>query len=134
MEFEEKEVKKMGIFGRIGTGKIVKELLDLKSKISDFPKYHQTATFTFGAGISQAHQQIQTICAVIDDAVKALKTGLDVHNRPITRHQIADGLKRLANATRETKFYELMKAVFGYGVAEFYNYMKELEQIANRIK
>jgi hypothetical protein len=131
-------VKKIGIFDKlfsgIGTGTIVKELLDLKSKISDFPKYRQTGTFTFGAGISQAHQQIQTICAVIDDAVKALKTGLDVHNRPITRPQIADGLKRLANATRETNFYELMETVFGYGVAEFYNYMKELEQIANRIK
>ena len=124
----------MGIFGGIRAGKIVKELLDLKSKISDFSKYRQTGTFTFGAGVSQSNQQIQTICAVIDDAVKALKTGLDIHNRPITRLQIADGLKRLANATRETNFYDLMEAVFGYGVAEFYNYIEELEQIANRIK
>ncbi len=124
----------MGIFGGMRAGKIVKELLDLKSKISDFPKYHQTGTFTFGAGVSQANQQIQTICAVIDDAVKALKTGLDIHNRPINRSQIADGLKRLANATRETKFYELMETVFSYSVAEFYNYIEELEKIANKIK
>ena len=44
------------------------------------------------------------------------------------------GLERLANAIGETNFYELMNAVFGYGVAEFYNFMKELEQIASRIK
>lgn len=77
----------MGIFGRGKTSGITQELLTLKSKISELPQKYQTGAFVFGAGVGKAQEQVPTICAVIDDAVRALEKGLDVHNQPITKPQ-----------------------------------------------
>lgn len=126
---------KMGIFGKSKTSEIVQELLILKSKISELPQEYQTDAFTFGAGVGKAQEQIPTICAVIDDAVKALEKGLDVHNQLVTKPQIADGLKRLVDATRQPAFIGLISTVFSsVGVSELERYMDELERIARRIK
>jgi len=116
------------------TSEVVQELLALKSKISELPQKYPTGTFTFGTGVAQAQEQIPTICAVIDDAVKALEKGLDVHNRPITNSQIADGVKRLVIATRAPAFVGLMIAVLSSeGARVLETYMNELEQIASTI-
>jgi predicted nucleic acid-binding Zn ribbon protein len=116
------------------TSEIVQELLALKSKISELPQKYPTGTFTFGSGVGEAQKQIPTICAVIDDAIKALEKGLDIHNRPITISQIADGVKRLVIATRAPAFVGLMTAVLSSeGVRVLETYMNELEQIASTI-
>lgn len=122
------------IFGKDKTSEIVHELQVLKSKVSEIPQRYPSGAFTFGAGAGTAREQIPTICAVIDDAVKALEKGLDVHNRPITRPQIADGLKRLVAATRRPAFIGLVSAVLNAdGVSKLEKYMDELEQIASKI-
>jgi hypothetical protein len=131
-------VNEMGRFGKIfgkdNTSEIVHELQVLKSKVSEIPQSYPSGAFTFGAGAGTARKQIPTICAVIDDAVKALEKGLDVHNRPITRPQIADGLKRLVAATRRPAFIGLVSAVLNAdGVSKLEKYMDELEQIASKI-
>jgi hypothetical protein len=128
----------MGIFGKIfGKGKaseIVLELQTLRSKISELPQKYPTGAFTFGPGAGTAQEQVPTICAVIDDAIKALEKGLDIHNRPITKPQIADGLKRLVEATRRPAFVGLITAVLSSpGISELEKCMNELEQIASKI-
>ena len=129
----------MGLFGRVfGTGgqsDVIRELQVLKAEISRLPQKYSSSGFTFGAGSSTATEQIPTICAVIDDAVKALEKGLDVHNRPITKPQIVDGLKRLVAATRRPAFIGLVSAALNpTGVRELEGYMNQLEQIANKIR
>lgn len=124
----------MKIFGKGKASEIVLELQALKSKISELPQKYPTGAFTFGPGVVTAQEQIPTICAVIDDAVKALEKGLDVHNRPISRPQIADGLRRLVIATRKPAFIGLVSVVLSLdGVAELEKYMDNMEQIANKI-
>ena len=129
----------MGIFGKMfgkdKTSDIVRELETLKSRISEIPQKYSTEAFVFGAGVGTAKEQIPTICAVIDDAVKALEKGLDVHNQPITRPQMANGLKRLVTATQRPAFIGLVSAVLNAdGVSELEKGMSELEQIANKIR
>jgi len=129
----------MGIFGKLfgksETSGIVQELLTLKSKISELSQKYQTGAFVFGAGAGTAREQIPTICTVIDDAVKALEKGLDVHNRPITKPQIAGGLKRLVAATRQPAFIGLISTVLSTtGVIQLEKYMNGLEQIVSRIR
>jgi hypothetical protein len=129
----------MGLFGRVfGTGgqsDVIRELQVLKAEISRLPQKYSSGGFTFGTGSSTATEQIPTICAVIDDAVKALEKGLDVHNRPITKPQIVDGLKRLVAATRRPAFIGLVSAALNpTGVRELEGYMNQLEQIANKIR
>lgn len=126
------------IRGESKTSKIVQELLTLKAKISWIPQVHQTSAVVFGfvgeLG-KKAQEQIPKICAVIDYAVKALEKGLDIHNRPITRPQIADSLKHLVDATRRPAFIELISIVIDpEGISKLENYMNELERIASRIK
>lgn len=129
----------MGWFKRMfGKGKttseIISDLQTLKSKISELPRRYPTGAFTFGAGAGTAREQIPIICRNIDDAVRALKTGLDPNNRPITKPQIADGLKRLVGATRRPAFVGLITAVLSSsGISELENYMNELEGIASKI-
>jgi len=106
----------------------------LKSEIAGMPQKYSAGAVTFGAGASKAQEQIPTICAVIDDAINALETGLDTHNLPIKKSQIADGLKRLVAATRQPAFIGLVStALTPTGVSELERYMNELEQIANKI-
>ena len=125
----------MGIFNRSKGSEITQELIALKFKISEVPQKFQTGASVFGAGEGKAQEQIPIICTVIDDTVKALKTGLDIHNRPITKSQITDGLKRLVAATRQPAFIGLVSVVLNPdGIIELEKYMKELERIANRIK
>lgn len=126
-----KRGEEMGLFdklrGKDETSEIVQELLALKSKVSKIPQAYSTSALVFGAGAGKTREQIPTISAVIDDAVKALRKGLDVHNRPITRPQIADGLKRLIVATRRPAFIGLISTVIDpAGISELEKYMNEL--------
>jgi len=124
------------LFGKQKTASgIVQELLTLKSKTSELPQKYPTGALVFGAGAGKAQEQIPIICRNIDEAIRALNTGLDPHNRPITKFQIADGIKRLVNATRKPAFIGLMTVVLsGDGIQLLENYLNELEQIASRIK
>ncbi|KON29954.1 hypothetical protein AC480_02240 [miscellaneous Crenarchaeota group archaeon SMTZ1-55] len=123
------------MFGKGGKPDVIRELQVLKSEIARLPQKYPMGGFTFGAGASKAKEQIPTICAVIDDAVNAFEKGLDVHNRPITKSQIADGLKRLVAATRRPAFIGLVStALSPTGVRELGQYMNNLERIANKIR
>lgn len=130
----------MGIFDKLfgkkkEKARASKELQDLKIKIFELPRQFPTGVHTSGSGVAQAQEQIPIICRNIDEAIRALNTGLDPHNRPITKSQIADGIKRLVNATRKPAFIGLMVVVLGDdGIPVLENYLNELEQIANRIK
>lgn len=129
----------MGIFGKVfgksKTSGIVKELQAVKAKVSELPQAYATGASIFGAGASKAREQIPTICAVIDDSIKALEKGLDVHNRHITRSQTADGLRRLVAATRRPAFIGLVSTVLNpFGIRKLTDYMNELERITNKIK
>jgi hypothetical protein len=128
----------MGLFdkssGKGETSGIVQELQDLKTKISELPTQYPAGGASFGAGASQAQEQIPIICQNIDQAISALNTGLDPYNRPITKPQIADGLKRLVSATRKPAFIGLMAAVLSIdGTQSLENHLNNLEQIANKI-
>lgn len=96
----------MGIFDKLFGKKkekakiIAQELQGLKNKIFELPRRYPTGVHTSGSGVAQAQEQIPIICRNIDEAIRALNTGLDPHNRPITKSQIADGIKCLVNATR----------------------------------
>ena len=128
----------MGIFdklsGKSKTSGIVQELRTLKTKISELPAQCPASGTSFGPGAGQAQEQIPIICQNIDQAISALNTGLDPYNRPITKPQIADGLKRLVSATRKPAFIGLMTAVLsGDGIQSLENHLNYLEQIANKI-
>ena len=128
----------MGIFGRLRKNKdaeIIGELKTLKAKLSILLQKYSKGAFTFGQGVSTAQEQIPIICANIDDAVKALEKGVDRSNRPITRPQIAEGLRRLVIATRRPAFVGLVSTVLNpTGVRELERCMDELVQIAVKIK
>jgi hypothetical protein len=128
----------MGIFGRLRKSKeseLIGELESLKAKLSKLPQEYSTGAFTFGQGVSTAQEQIPIICANIDDAIKALEKGVDRSNRPITRSQIADGIRRLVIATRRPAFVGLVSTVLNpMGVRELESCMDELVQIAVKIK
>ena len=134
-----REIDKRGMFGRVfgksGQPDVIRDLQVLKSEIARLPQKYPTGGFTFGVGATKAQEQIPTICAVIDDAVKALEKGLDIHNRSITKPQIADSLKRLVAATRRPAFIGLVStALNSTGVRELGQYMNKLEQVANKIR
>jgi hypothetical protein len=84
--------------------------------------------------VAQARQQIPIICQNIDDAIRALDTGLDRSGNPVTKRQISDGLKRLVEATRNPGLVGLLTAVLAsHGIQRFEHHMGELERIAEEI-
>jgi len=114
---------------------IIQELRTLKTKISELPAQYAVEGFVFGVGLGQAQEQIPIICQNIDQAIRALNTGLDPYNRPITKPQIADGLKRLVSATRKPAFIGLMTAVLNSdGIQSLEDHLNYLERIANKIE
>jgi len=128
----------MGLFdkssGKRKTPEIVGELQALKTKLSELPAKCPAGGISFGAGAGQAQEQIPIICQNIDQAIRALNTGLDPYNRPITKPQIADGLKRLVSATRKPAFTGLMMAVLSSdGIQALENHLNDMERIANKI-
>jgi HEAT repeat protein len=123
---------------------IVSELQLLKQKISALPQKYSTGSAgpnvigVAGPSVNlrerPAQAQIPTICAVIDDAIKALEQGLDIKNKPITIPEIAGALKRLAADTRRPEFVFLVSTVLNQtGLSELEKCMGELEQIASKI-
>jgi hypothetical protein len=114
---------------------VEQDLLNLKSKISELPKkYPIKEVSSFGAGLSQAQEQIPIICLNIDQAVKALKTGFDPHNNPITKPLIAQGLKKLLAATRAPGFIGLVGTVINAdGIKMLEKHLDELSNITSRI-
>jgi hypothetical protein len=70
----------------------------------------------------------------IDQAIKALRTGFDPSNNPITKSEIAQGLKNLINATRKPGFIGLVGKVLNVdGTQVLESCINELEQISSRI-
>jgi len=113
---------------------LIQELRILKSNILELSQKYPKSSFNFGAGVSQAKEQVPIICSNIDDAINALKKGKDSYNRPITKYQIATGLSNLINATRRPQFIVLITSVLNNdGINEIGKLMNELEQIAAKI-
>ncbi len=111
-----------------------KQLIDLKERISRLPEQFPVSVHVSGGGVAQAQEQIPIICRNIDEAVAALKKGLDPHGNPITKQQIANGLKNLVRATQKPAFVGLMTAVLdSNGIQQLERSMNELERIADGI-
>lgn len=62
---------------------VIQKLWNLKSEVSILLRKYPTGTFVAGSRAKVARDQVPVICAVIDDAIRALLTGLDVHDRSI---------------------------------------------------
>jgi hypothetical protein len=111
-----------------------KPLIDIKERIARLPTQFPTSAHTFGAGAMQAQEQIPIISRNIDQAVAALKTGIDPNGNPITKQQISSGLKNLVRATQKPAFIGLMSAVLdSNGIQQLERSMVELERIADGI-
>lgn len=114
----------------------VQDLENLRIKISQLPKkYPVEGKISFGNGLTQAQEQIPIICMNIEQAIRALKTGFDPNNNPITKPLIADGLKNLIKATRKPEFIGLLSTILNFdGIQRLERYINELEQISNKIR
>jgi hypothetical protein len=112
----------------------VQRLTNLKSEVSELTARHPSGGLSVGGAVAQARQQIPIICQNIDDAIRALDTGLDRSGNPVTKRQISDGLKRLVEATRNPGLVGLLTAVLAsHGIQRFEHHMGELERIAEEI-
>jgi hypothetical protein len=99
-----------------------------------FPRESPPESLVFGTGYEQAKQQIPIICRNIDEAIHAIQTGSDPHGNPITKPQIADGLRRLVAETRKPAFATLLSFVLNpEGIKELADCMNQLERAANII-
>lgn len=117
------------------TSELIAELYALKSKIAPIPQIYPRSGFVTGPGADSDRKLIPAVCQVFDDAVRALQTGLDINDRPITKPQIAAGLKRLLDITRKPEWVGSASLVISIqGLSEFVNYMNEIEEIASKIQ
>lgn len=115
------------------TSEIIAELQALKSKILRIPQIYPTRAKVTGA--NTAKKEIPAVCQVIDDAIRALQTGLDIYDKPITKPQIAAGLKRLVDQTRRPLWVgSTSLAISVQGIFEVKKYMNKLEEIASKIE
>ena len=109
-------------------------LFDLKAQLSGLTTQHPATGVNVGGGVSQAQEQVPIICQNIDDAIRALQTGLDRAGTPVNKSQIKDGLKRLVAETRKPAFVGLMTgALNSDGIALLEQHMGELERLAEDI-
>jgi len=114
---------------------IAADLSNLKSQISKLPEQHAHLGMSSGPGASTAEQQIPIICLNIEQALVALKTGIDPNGNPIYREQIADGLVALVDATKRPGFSGLLNAVLTIeGVTKLEDYMDQLRLVANQLR
>lgn len=113
----------------------IQALNSLKTRIFQLPNQYPYKGQAFGSGTTQAKQQIPIICQNIDDAIDALRTGLDSQGNSITPDRVGEGLQRLVQATRKPGFAGLLLVVLSSdrGVKELENSMAELEEIAARL-
>jgi hypothetical protein len=111
---------------------IVKEIRALKLKFLELSEKHIRQATIVGYGASQGIQIMETICAVCDDVIRALEKGIGVEGAPISKQQISNGLKRLiANARTDLGIVAIN--LNPDGVQLYQKYLKQLEDIANRI-
>ncbi len=137
----EKKLKFVGVerhlerhLGINNKDQIILELQTLKNRIKALPIQYPAKGFIFGSGVGVAQEQIPIICQVIDDVIRALNTGLDIHYNPISIPQIKNALNKLINEVREPKFIATLTIVLnGDGTLRFDKYIYELEQIANNL-
>jgi ribosomal protein S18 len=114
---------------------LIQDLLNIKIKLSELQKNSGVGHFWSEPGLrQQAQEHIPIICMNIDQAIKALKTGFDPNNNPITKPQIAHGLKNLIKATQTPEFIGLVGTVLNFmQIQMLEKYINELEKISNRI-
>jgi hypothetical protein len=117
------------LFGRRATSDLESELERIKRKFADLPRSYLRAGDVFGGS---GLKIIRVVCGVCDDASRALRLGLDVDNRRITRKQVANGVRRLiSDARHDAGFVEAILSI--EGARRYDAYLTELEHIARRI-
>lgn len=111
------------------------DIMTLKTNISMLTKDYPAKGESFGPGADIAKQQIPIICRNIDQALNALKTGLDPNGNPITKEQIGDGLAKLVDDTKRPGFSGLMSGVLSIeGVSKMEGYLNELKSLAGQLR
>jgi TolB-like protein len=113
---------------------VVEELRSLRNSIFALSQRRSDAVPAVGPGAGQAVENIQIVCRNVDEAVRALETGLDPHGRRITKTQVAAGLRRLVDATRQPACISLLTVVLGDdAIRSLENHLRELERMADTI-
>lgn len=108
------------------------QLVALKLKFSELPqKYPINATVT-GHGAEEGKKVIRVICDVCVDAIRALKTGIGVDGNPVSKQQISNGLKKLIDDAK-TDLGLVAIHLNPDGVQVYQQYLKQLQEIANKI-
>jgi type IV secretory pathway protease TraF len=110
----------------------VEDIRTLKLKFLELPEKYTRQITIVGYGASRGIEIIETICAVCDDVIKALEKGIGVEGAPINKQQISNGLKRLV-ADARTDLGIVAMHLSPDGVQLYQQYLKQLEDIANKI-
>lgn len=122
---------------KLGHGSAVREVMDLEAlrvRLESLPSRYATTATALGPGAEQAREQVPIICRTIDDAVQAIRSGLDPEGRPITLSQVGDGLLRLVDDVSGAGFSGLMHTVMNPdGVRELERAVSELAEIGSRL-
>jgi len=114
---------------------MIRKLLTLKSSILEIPQKYPSSTLVIGVDTSHAKEQILLLNLNLGEAISALKKGKDKYNRPITNHQIADGLNNIINVVRDPTFLvSISGEINRMGLVELENKMDVLKKIAENIR
>jgi hypothetical protein len=106
----------------------------LQEMAAKFAGLQPPATVRPSQGTSSGERILTTICGACDDAIQALRSGLDVDGRPITRTEIADGLQRVVSDGRSNLvMYRMASVLTPQGLRLFEEYLGQLERLARRI-
>lgn len=117
------------------TQNLVPRLQSLKAKIVELQQADGPFAAVPAQAASKSQQQVQIIVRVIDDAVRACKSGRDINGRPISPEQIAAGICRLVSETRKPQLMmTLMVTMSNDAMRKLASYMDELETIAEDIR
>ena len=114
---------------------IAKSLSDIRTKFTQLPHSFPATGESVGSGAEVAKQQIPIICANIEQALKALESGLDPNSNPITGELVGEGLTQLVNAAQRSEFLGLMSGVLSIeGVTQMEGYLNELKSLAGQLR
>lgn len=106
----------------------------LSNRVARLSKAHPQSSTTAGGSVAQAQKQIPWICRELDAAADALLTGQDPFGKAITRTQVSNGLKKLAEYVRNPDYGTLMELVYPGIDPPLQACMDELETILRKMK
>ncbi len=116
------------------SNEIEKSLSDIRTKFTQLPHSFPAIGESVGPGAEVAKQQISIISTNIEQALKALESGLDPNGNPITRELVGEGLTHLVNAAQCSEFLGLMSCILSIeGVTQMEGYLNELKSLAGQL-